>query len=422
MVIPKKILVMSLVVIVLGVGAYFLFIRPAPGSNDNPAGGEAATGAGSSVSNSGGQPEAAEAQPLAVKAVPAVKGDLVIGLKSPGEAFTDRMVIVKAEVGGVIKTLNVTEGRHVREGELLVELDEREYRLRLEKQQALRLKYLSDVLLEKRFAGPEIKASQETLDRVAKAKSAFEDAEARFAKGLIPRLEFENAQRDYELVLIESGGRREEVMASSKNLTQSEIDVKIAQMELDKTRIMAAFSGIVTDIKVSPNEHLSAGRELFTLVNISRIKVKAKVLESEIGKMKVGREVDVRFAAYPGKVFKGVVDAISPVVNADDKTCAVHIAVGNPTEEIKPGMHAEVEIAAEIYNDRLLVPQDAVLTRSGRKLVFVVEDGLAKWRYVEIGVENERFVEILDGVKAGEMVIVEGHFTMAHDARVAVRE
>ena len=81
---------------------------------------------------------------------------------------------------------------------------------------------------------------------------------------------------------------------------------------------------------------------------------------------------------------------------------------------------AEVEIAAEIFKDRVIVPQEAVLTRGGRKLVFVVEEGTAKWRYVEIGVENERYAEILDGVMAGELVIIEGHFSMAHDARVTV--
>ncbi len=422
MVIPKKILVLSLIVIILGVGAYFLFVRHSGAPAGNSAGGATTAESGPPGSDSSGPTGVPEAQPIAVKAVPAVKGELVIGLKSPGEAFTDRLIQIKAEVGGVISNLNVSEGRHVGAGDLLVALDDEEYRLRLEKQQALRLKYLSDVLLEKRFAGPEIVPDKETLDRLSKAKAAVEEAETRFAQGLIPRADLDNVRREYELVLIESGGRREEVMASSKNLTQSEIDVKIAQMELDKTRILAPFAGIVTDIKVSPNEHVSAGRELFTLVNISRIKVKAKVLESEIGKMKVGREVDVRFAAYPDKIFKGVVDAISPVVNADDKTCAVHIVVGNPAEEIKPGMHAEVEIAAEVHEDRLIVPQEAVLTRGGRKLVFVVEGDLAKWRYVEIGIENERYAEILDGINAGEMVIVEGHFTMAHDARVVVRE
>ena len=193
-------------------------------------------------------------------------------------------------------------------------------------------------------------------------------------------------------------------------------------MDLDKTKIRAPFSGIICDINVSPEEHVTTGRELFTLVNISRIRVHAKVLESEIGKMKVGREVDLKFSAYPGRSFKGKVKAISPIVNPDDKTCKVTIDVANPEEEIKPGMHAEVEIAAEIHQDRLLIPQEAVLVRSGRKLAFVVESGLAKWRYIDVGLENEDFAEVLDGIKEGEKVLIDGHFTLAHDARVRIEK
>lgn len=421
MVIPKKILTLSLVVIVLA-AVYFLFLKKGAATAENPAGGPAAASSGSSAPDAAKQTESQEPQPLAVKAVRAVKGDLVISLKSPGEAFTTRMIVVKAEVGGVIKSLNVAEGRHVREGDLLIEIDDREYRLRFEKQQALRLKYLSEMLLERQFSAPDLQLSAEAQDKITKAKADLEKAGELFAKGQLSGQELEKAERNYELVLIETGAKKDEIMASAKNLTQAEIDVKIAQLELDKTRLRAPFPGIITSVKVSPREHVTAGQELFTLVNIAEVKIRAKVLESEIGKMKVGREVDVRFSAYPGKVFKGTVDAISPVVNADDKTCAVQVAVGNPAEEIKPGMHAEVEIAAEIYHDKLIVPQDALLVRGGRKLVFVVEGDLAKWRYVEVGVENEKFAEILDGVKEGEVVIVEGHFTMAHDARVTVKE
>jgi len=122
-----------------------------------------------------------------------------------------------------------------------------------------------------------------------------------------------------------------------------------------------------------------------------------------------------------------LVESVGPIVDAEDKTCPVFIAVEGSRDEIKPGMHAEVEIAAEIHRDRLLVPQDAVLVRGGRKLVFVVDQGLAKWRYVEIGLENEHDAEILPGTDAvsgiseGDTVIVEGHFTLAHDSRVVVR-
>jgi RND family efflux transporter MFP subunit len=421
MIIPKKALAISLAVIVLAAGVYFLVIKKNASKPESAGGGAAETEGAAAPAGTSASPQN-ETAPLPVKAVPAHRGDLVMALKSPGEAYTERKVALKAEVGGVVKNLYVREGLHVKEGDILVEIEDREYALRLEKLQATRMKYLSDLFLEKQFAAAEKEVSPATLEKLNKTQAEFDKATAGFQKGLVAQADLERAQKAYELALIEAGRKRDEIMASSKNLTQTEIDVKISEMELAKTKIRAPFAGVISEIKISPREHLDAGREICTVVDISRVKVKAKVLESEIGKMKVGREVDLRFSAYPGKTVKGVVDAVSPVVNTEDRTCTVYIGVRNPAEEIKPGMHAEVEIAADIFTGRLLVPQASILTRGGRRLVFVVEGGLAKWRYVEIGVENEKFAEILDGVKDGEPVIVEGHFTLAHDAKVSVEK
>ncbi|MDH7511543.1 MAG: efflux RND transporter periplasmic adaptor subunit [Clostridiales bacterium] len=411
MIFPKKVLAGALVVVIVGVAAYLLFFTSKKEGTPEKVGEEKS------------QPgQKAEEAGLPVKITRIRRGELVMRLKSPGEAFTEKRIAVKAEVSGTIKNLNVKEGKHVREGNLLVELDEHEYRLKLERADALRLRYLSELLLEKQFSEQEKEPDPKTVARIKQSEEAFSRASSLFSRGLLSRDEFEKARREYELVLIETGRMKEEIMAAAKGLTQAEIDVKIAQMELDKTKIKAPFSGIITDIKVSPGETISAGRELFTLVDISQIKVQAKVLESEVGKMKVGHEADLKFSAFPGRAFKGRVEAISPVINPEDKTCTVHILVENPAGEIKPGMHADVEIAADIYKDRLLVPQEAVLVRGGRKLVFVIEEDLAKWRYIEVGLENEDYAEVLDGVKEGEMVITEGHFTLAHDAKVRVTQ
>ena len=412
MIFPKKALLLGLVIIIIAAAAYFLFFAKDKGKE---------TAAESSNAESASQPaQKAQESALPVKAIPIKKGELVMRLKSPGEAVTEKKIVMKTEVAGTIKNLNVREGKHVREGDLLLEIEDREYRLKLERAEATRLKFLSELLLERQFSAPEKELDSGALERLKKAEEAFTQAGSRFGQGLISREEFEKAKSDYELVLIESGKKKDEVMASAKQFTQAEIDVKMSQMELEKTKIRAAFSGIITDIKISPKETVTAGREIFTLVDISRIKVQARVLESEVGKMRVGREADLRFSAYPGKMFKGKVEAISPIINPADKTCTVHILVENPEEEIKPGMHAEVEISADVYTDRLLVPQEAVLVRGGRKLVFVVEEGLAKWRYIEVGLENEDYAEVLDGVKEGESVIIEGHLTLAHDAKVQV--
>lgn len=411
MVFPKKVLIIAFLVIVVAAVVFVFIIR---NKADTP---------GDESSDSAEEGRIVQEASLPVKVDVARIGDLIITLKSPGEAVTDKNVVMKAEVTGMIKSLHVEESKHVKAGDLLVELDDEEHRLDLEKQQAARLKVLSDYLVEKRFADQgELSATVDT-EKVQKARDEYENARELYRSGRISRVEFEKASREYEMALIESGEMKEEILAATKNLTQTEIQVKEAELTLEKTKIRAPFSGVVFDIQVSPHENVTAGTELFTLVNIDRIQVQARVLESEIGKMEVGREVDLKFSAYPGKVFKGKVKAISPVINPEDRTCKVTIDVANPGEEIKPGMHADVEIAAEIYKDRLLVPKDAVLVRMGaRKLVFVVEEGIAKWRYIEAGLENEDYVEILDGVKAGEVVCVDGHFTLAHDARVRIEK
>lgn len=409
MIFSKKVLAISVAVIIVAVLALLVFFKIRPQTAKSESTKEALEDA----------PKAEEAY-IPVKVAQARVGDLIITLKSPGEAVTNRKIIMTAEVSGVVKSLNIEESQHVKRGDLLVELDAEIYRLSLEKAEASRLKALSELLVEKRFGGGNEAFPEPDKKKVQKSGEDYEKARSLFRSGQISREEFEKASKEYELALIESGGKKEEILAASKGLTQAEIAVKEAQMNIDKTKIRAPFSGIVCDIKVLPQEYVTASRELFTLVDISQVQVYAKVLESEIGKMKVGREAGLKFSAYPDKVFKGRVKAINPLVNPKDKTCNVIVDVANPEEVIKPGMHAEVAIAAEIHKNRLLIPQDAILLRTGRKMAFVIEEGLAKWRYIEVGLENEDYAEVLDGIKDGETVIIEGHLTLAHDAKVRI--
>src|SRR5512136_154995 len=422
--IPKAVLGGFLVLILVAAAVYFLVLNNKPAKPENQA--QTASATSSSTAAPPSPDQKVEAAPLPVRVSKAIIGDLVMTLKSPGEAYTEKRIAMKSEVGGVVKNLYASEGRHVREGDLLVELDDREYRLNLEKLEAQRLRYLSELFLERQFSVTETPPSQAMVDKVAKAQADYDRIAEGFKSGVASQADLEKAQAALELALIEAGSKKDEVQAATKGLTQAEVDVKMARLDLEKTRIRAPFAGIITDVKLSPKERIDPGRELFTLVDISRIKVKAKVLESEVGKVVAGREVDLRFSAFPGRAFRGRIEAVSPIINAEDKTCAVYVSMDNPSEEIKPGMHAEVEFPTEIFTGRLLVPQQAILVRGGRKLVFAVEGDVAKWRYIEVGLENERFAEVLPGkepgwgVSAGDTVIVEGHITLAHDTKVSI--
>jgi len=404
-IIPVRILAFSLIILVLAAAAHVFVLR----------------GPAKTEANGNAPSRPAEGQlVLPVKTAPVVRGDLVIRLTSPGEVFASRRAVIKAEVSGALKEVAAEKGRAVAAGAVLARIDERPYALRLESAEAERLKNLSEMLVENHFGDVERRVDPAIEEKILNSAAALEEAAGRFAAGRIGREEYDRIRKTHESLLIEAGRKKNEVRAASKGLTQAEVGVAVARLDLERTRVRAPFSGVLTDIKVSVGETVSGGQDLLTVVDVRDVRLEARVLESEIGRMKPGREADVRFSAYPGRVFKGQVRAVSPEVDPGDRTCAVHVAMDNAYGEIKPGMHAEVEVAAEIYDDRLLVPQEAVLIRGGRKLVFVVEDGLAKWKYVTTGLENERYVEILEGAKEGESVIVEGHLTLAHDARVVI--
>ncbi len=148
--IPKPVLGGVLVLILLAAGAYLLFLNKAPADVRNQAA-RLRPGPGTN-----GRPtRQSAAAPLPVKAVKAKKGDLVITLTSPGEAYSREQVILKADVSGVVKELYAAEGQHVKADDLLVGLDDRSYQLELERQQALRLQRLSDLFLERQFASSE---------------------------------------------------------------------------------------------------------------------------------------------------------------------------------------------------------------------------------------------------------------------------
>jgi RND family efflux transporter MFP subunit len=159
------------------------------------------------------------------------------------------------------------------------------------------------------------------------------------------------------------------------------------------------------------------------------IKVEVQVLERQVGLLAMGRVAQVTFAAFPGEVFLGRIETINPMIESDSRTARVTVLIPNPEARILPGMYARVSLEARRFADRILVPKDAVLERDRRTMLFVYEgderSGLAKWNYVTTGLENDSLVEILENpdtemLEPGQIVLVDGHYTLIHDAVVRI--
>lgn len=320
---------------------------------------------------------------IPVQGAAAVRDTLVIAVTAAGQAEAVRRVAVTALVGGRVAAVAARESQAVAPGQALVALDPVEHRLALQE-----------------------------------AEAALRDAQARYR---------ELTLLNEEIADTATRAERERVARARSGLEAAEVKLQRAQLELQRTRVTAPFAGRVANLKAVPGQWVRPGDELLTLVALDPIRVEVQVLEGEIGFLAPGARASVALAAFPGERFAGRIASLNPLVEGSTRTARVTLLVPNPRGRILPGMYARVALDARRFPDRVLVPRAAVLERDRRPMLFVVEDGRAKWRYVTPGLQNDSLVEIVpgtetDSVRAGELVLVDGHYTLVHDARVRLVE
>lgn len=371
----------------------------------------------------------AKASPVLVEAEPSHRGPLVIRVSASGQTEAIRQITINPKLGGEIIELPVYEGKYVKSGEPLLQLNDREYQLSLSEARDELLKARGEFEIKK----IDRKTLSELVDSSAvrklnKMTEEWKKAQQQFHNGEIDEATYERIRLNYQSAQIIPGVRHEEMVASQTGFSSALINYERAKLSLSHCYIKAPFSGLIGDLKVQIGQYVSSGQECFKIVDLSRIRVNVGVLESEIQHLKVGRAATIELPAFPDEKFKGEIVTINPLVDPENKTCRVTVEINNPDFKIKSGMFAYVKLDAQIFQDRLLVPRTAILTRDQRNLVFIVRENeenrtLAKWDYVDTGLENEDYVEILKsnlGLEAGELVLTSGHYTLAHDAEVRV--
>jgi RND family efflux transporter MFP subunit len=137
-----------------------------------------------------------------------------------------------------------------------------------------------------------------------------------------------------------------------------------------------------------------------------------------LGVVMLGQIAKVKSLAYSERNYVGKVSEINPFVN-EQGLVLIKVRIQNPDQYLLEGMNAQVIIEKNLQN-QIVIPKEAVVERSGKKVVFVYENGLAKWNYVTVAHENSQEVAISEGLKVGQKVIVEGNLNLGHDAKVVV--
>ena len=170
-------------------------------------------------------------------------------------------------------------------------------------------------------------------------------------------------------------------------------------------------NGIVTEKKAIQGMRFMPGDTLFQIADIGSVWVQADVFEQDIGAVNVGQQAKIKFNAYPGEVFVGRIAYVYPTLNAATRTVPVRIELANPKGRLKPAMFAEVEIPVAGATQVVTVPNAAVID-SGSKQVVIVQVGEGRFepRNVRLGQRGSEFVQVLDGIKEGEMVVAAANF------------
>jgi len=347
---------------------------------------------------------------------PVIKGDLLLYVNANGIVRASEELEITSNISGIISNLDIYEGKTVNKGDLLIGLDDREYELALTDAKAK----VTDARIEYGFLMKEMTADKTENPQAQEIQKQIDKLEELYKTKKIEEKEYNNQRDELDMKLLFSGAKREEVVINKSGLTTAINSYKRAKLNFEYTKITAPFSGAVGDFDLVKGQRINSGQKLCKLFNTSALKIDVGVLESDVTKIKINGSAKIEIPSVPGQTFTGKVVNVSPYIDKETKTCKVTIQIQNASSKLKPGMFVKVNIETTNLQNRVLIPKEALLVRDKRPLVFVVEDGLAKWKYIEMGEQNDEFIEVLSGVEPGENVIVEGQYTLAHDAKVKV--
>jgi len=304
--------------------------------------------------------------PIGVEAARAERVSLSETVSAVGTLRANESVTIKPEVAGLIERIHFDGGARVRKGALLVSLD----------------------------------AS------IAAAEAEQTRAELGLAQA--------NYQRTADLARQQfvSERARDEAAASLKVL---EARLKLAQARLAKSTIRAPFSGVLGLRNVSAGDFVREGAELVTLEDVSLMKVDLRLPERYLGQLRPGQLIEVEFDAYPDRRFEARMEAIDVRVDAEGRSLVARGRLPNADGLLRSGMFAKVTLTLSERDDAVMVPEEAVFPAGDEQFVYRIDDGKATRVRVRTGLRREGRVEIVEGVRAGELVVTAGQVKLNRD-------
>jgi HlyD family secretion protein len=385
------------------------------------------------------KPNAAEAEPVTpVQVAQATRGSIEHIITANAVLTPLNQANVTSKISAPVRRILVNRGDHVREGQLLAVLENRDLTFAAEESKGLyegaqaayqtttgatlpedRTKALADLQTAEQALEAAKKVYENRvilLRQGALAQKLVDDAKVAMVQA---QSQYATAERHVES--FQKVSEREQVKSSQAQLEAARAHYGGAQAQLSYAEIHSPINGVIADRPLYPGEMANSGSAVISVVDISQVIARANIPVREAAAIQTGRPAKISSTSgdVPGKV-----TVISPAVDPSTTTVEVWVQAKNPGERLKPGTTVQVSINAEVLEGVILVPATALLSaeQGGDKVMVVGNDSLAHERKVAVGVRRTDQVQVISGLKEGEQVITFGGLGLEDKAEVTIQK
>lgn len=352
--------------------------------------------------------------------------------------FPRQQAAIVPKVSAPVQKFLVKRGSAVRQGELLAILENRDLAAAAqdtkgayEQAQASYENTTAATLPEEiQKAEAEAQQAQQALEAQEKV---LQSRQQLFDQGALPRKELDQSRVEITQARNQSAiarkhldalmavGKQQELKAAAGQLESAKGKYLGAQAQLSYSEIRSPIDGVITDRPLYPGEMAAAGTPLLTVMDISSVIAKAHIPQDDAAALKVG---DMGTMTVPGidSPIEGKVSVVSPALDPNSTTVEVWLEAKNPRHVLKPGTSVQLSLTAQTVKDALVIPASSVITSAdGISTVMLAgSDGRAHQQPVKLGIRNGDDVQILEGVKASDKVVVAGAYGLPDKTRIKV--
>jgi len=315
-----------------------------------------------------------EKSPVPVRVMKIKPRNFPLVVEAVGRLAPNREVTISTEVSGVIESYNADIGDRVESGQILVRINQADYRLALKE------------------AKTSLEVSQARLDAL---KKSFERSTNLLKRNVISLNAFEKSEADFK--------------SSRASVAHGKVLVDIARERLNKTQISAPFSGFIASRKVEIGQTVGIGQPVMTLVDLDPVRVKVYISEKDYVHLDWKDPVFVIVEASPHSIYKGRIDRIGIKADKLTNTFDVEILVKNTNLFLKAGMTATVRLTTGVIKNAIMIPQSVILYRKDRKEVFVIgPHQKAHAHEIELGRSEGALIHITKGLAPEDILVVTG--------------